>query len=85
MTNSQKCSLPSVSLSILPDHLREPVVEGAEEREEDSADDHVVEVRDHEVRVAKLPVERRRAQHDAGQARRSGTETETRGRTASAS
>src|ERR1700688_2995690 len=50
-----------------PGHLREPVVEGSENGEQDAADDHVVEVRDHEVRVAELPVERRRAEHDAGQ------------------
>ena len=33
-------------------HLREPVVEGAEESEENAADDHVVKMRDHEVRIS---------------------------------
>ena len=41
-------------------HLREPVVEGAEKREQDSADDDVVEVRHHKVGVSKLPIEGRR-------------------------
>ena len=50
-------------------HLRKPVVKGSEDREQDPADDHIVKVGDHEVRVAELPVERRRAEHDAGQAR----------------
>ena len=36
-----------------------PVVEGAEEREDDRADQHVVEVSDDEVGVAELPVEGR--------------------------
>ena len=39
----------------------EPVIEGGEEREENSADNHIVKVSHHEVRVAELPVERRRS------------------------
>jgi hypothetical protein len=45
--------------------LREPVIEGGEEREENAADEHVMEVRDDEVRVVRLPVERHRRQHHA--------------------
>ena len=41
-------------------HLGIPVVEGGEDREEDGADQHVVEVRDDEIGVAELPVEGRR-------------------------
>ena len=85
MRNSQKCSLPSVSLYIFPRHLREPVVEGSKEREQNSAHDDVVKVSDHEIRIAELPVEGRDAQHDSRSGRRSGTETEMRCRTASAS
>ena len=43
-----------------PGHLGEPVVERAEDREEDAAHDDVVEMRHHEIRVAELPIERRR-------------------------
>src|SRR4030095_2724650 len=50
-------------------HLGEPVVKGAEDRKEDSAHDYVVEMSDHEIRVPKLPIERRRAQHDSSQTR----------------
>src|SRR5258708_4236868 len=49
--------------------LWEPVVEGRENIEENAADDDVVKVRDHEVRVSKLPIEGRRTKHDPRQAR----------------
>src|SRR6266478_6222402 len=45
-------------------HFRKPVIESAESREEDSAHDDVVEVRDHEVGIPKMPIERCYAQHD---------------------
>src|ERR1700751_2303253 len=45
-------------------HLREPVVESAEKSEQDSAHDHVVEVRNHKIGIAELPIEGRRTQHD---------------------
>src|ERR1700730_8601638 len=51
----------------LPRHLRKPVVEGAEDREHDRAYDHVVKVCNNEVRIAQLPVEGSRTQHDSGQ------------------
>ena len=47
--------------------LREPVVDRREDREQQPADQHVVEVRDHEVRVGELPVERRHREHDPGE------------------
>ena len=50
-----------------------------------AADEHVVEMRDDEVRVAELPVERRDRQHDAGEPGDQELEEEARGRTASAS
>ncbi len=40
-------------------NLGVPVVSAGEHREDDAAEDHVVEVRDHEVRIAQLPVEGR--------------------------
>ncbi len=43
-----------------------PVVEGAEEREDDRSDEHVVEVGDDKVGGAELPVERSGREHDAG-------------------
>ncbi len=69
MRNSQKCSLPKRLVVHSSGHLREPIVEGPEEREENAAHDDVVEVRHHEIRIAELPVEGRGAQHDPGQAR----------------
>ena len=51
----------------LPRHLREPVVKGSKQREEDAADDYVVKMRDHEIRIPQVPVERGRGQHDAGE------------------
>src|SRR3989442_14673671 len=49
----------------LPRHLWEPVVKGPEKSEEDAADDYVVKMRDHEIGTAQVPIERRRAVHDA--------------------
>ena len=42
--------------------FRIPVIECGEQREQNSAHDHVVKVRDDEVRNAKLPIEGRRRQ-----------------------
>ena len=50
----------------LAGHLREPEVERAEDREHDRAVQHVVEVRDDEVAVGDLPVERQHRHHHAG-------------------
>ena len=63
---------PEVPLAELLAHhpagdLGVPVVEGAKERKQNRADQHVVEVRDHEVRVAQLPVEGSGREHDAGE------------------
>src|SRR5271168_2201551 len=52
-----------------PGHFREPVVERSKGSEQNAADDHVVEMRDHEVRTPKLPVKWGDAQHDSGEAR----------------
>ena len=60
MTNSQKCQLAEPLVEQPPGHLREPVVDRGEDGEQQAADQHVVEVRDDEVRVGELPVERRR-------------------------
>jgi len=48
MRKSQKCSLPSVSLYILRTSS-EPIVEGAKQCEENSAQDDIVKVRNDEV------------------------------------
>ncbi len=49
-------------------HLRPPVVDPREEPEEAAADQHVVQVGDHEVAVGLLQIHRRRGVHDARQA-----------------
>src|ERR1700722_7372452 len=48
-------------------NFRVPVIKCTEERKENSADNHVMKMRDDEIRAAKLPIERRCAQHDAGE------------------
>jgi hypothetical protein len=48
-------------------HLREPEVDPGEGGEHDRAEQHVVEVRHHEVGVRDVEVQRRGSQQDAGQ------------------
>ena len=50
-----------------PGHLREPVVDPAEDREHGAAEEHVVDVRDDEVRVAGMNVDRHGGEVDAGE------------------
>src|SRR6185312_16207811 len=47
-------------------HLREPVVESGEYRKHVDAYEHVMQVRDYEIRVGELPVERDSGCHHAG-------------------
>src|SRR3984893_18190035 len=47
--------------------LGEPVIKAAEQREYRSTHERVVEVRHYEIRIRQLPVQRRDAQHDAGE------------------
>src|SRR5204862_434017 len=49
-------------------HLREPVVDAREDREERPAEEHVVDVRDDEVRVRDVDVDRHGGEIDAGEA-----------------
>ena len=49
------------------ERLRIPVVDPRKNREEQATNQHIVEVRHHEIRVRQLPVERRHGHHDAGQ------------------
>src|SRR5207245_9600965 len=49
--------------------LRVPVIESREDAEQDSPDDHVMEMGDHEIGVAELPVERSGGHHHSGQHR----------------
>ena len=65
--SSQNCHLPSFSFEHAPEHLRPPVEEPGEDREHDAAEQRVVEVRDHEVAVVHLPVDRERGQVDPGE------------------
>src|SRR5437588_1087909 len=51
----------------LPRHLRKPVVKCPEKSEEDAADNYIVKMRDHEIRISQLPGEGGDAQHDASQ------------------
>src|ERR1700745_2217103 len=45
-----------------------PVIDTCEDAEHDSADKHIVKMRDHEIRVMELPVPWRHREHDPGQA-----------------
>ena len=67
---SQKCHFEPL-VEHAPEHLRPPVVEAAEDREDGPAQDHVVEVGDDEVRVVDLPVDGERREVDASRALRS--------------
>ena len=66
MKNAQKCTLPHFSREHLAGHLREPVVH-ARERAHHDAHDHVVHVRDDEVRVGEAEVDRRHGLEHAAQ------------------
>src|SRR5712664_2933742 len=48
----------------LSGHLRKPIIEGAKSREKNAAHDDVMKVGDDEIRIPKVPSERRCAQHD---------------------
>src|ERR1700677_3710657 len=52
----------------LPGGLGKPIVDGREDHEEDSADQDVMEMCDHEIGIGELPAERRDRQHYSGQA-----------------
>src|ERR1700676_727001 len=49
-------------------HLGEPVVEGSEKSKHNAADDYIMEMRTHEIRVSQLPVEWGCTQHDSSEA-----------------
>ena len=49
-------------------HFRIPVIERAEEREQNSANDYVMKVRHDEIGKTKLPIERAPPLHNAGEA-----------------
>ena len=68
MKTSQKCSFPRRSSRMPAEHLRPPVVEAAEDPEDRAAEQHVVEVRDDEVGVGHLPVDRERREEDPREA-----------------
>ena len=57
MKVSQKCSLPRRLVVEVSAHLREPVVEAAEDGEHRAEREHVVEVRDDEIGVVQHVVE----------------------------
>src|ERR1700722_10507191 len=60
--------LPESLIEHLPRGLGKPVVDGGEDHEEDSADQDVMEMCDHEIGIGELPAERRDRQHYSGQA-----------------
>ena len=47
-------------------YLRKPVVDGSDKREHGAADQHVMEMRDHKIRVVHLRIDRHRGDHHAG-------------------
>src|SRR5262249_18678745 len=51
-----------------PGYFRIPIIESAEEGENDSTHDHVVEMRYHKIGAGELPVERRGSEHNSRQA-----------------
>jgi len=51
-----------------PGNLREPVVDAGEDAKHGSPEEHVVHVRDDEVRIVRLIVEGEDGEHDPGQA-----------------
>src|SRR5439155_18638210 len=52
-----------------PAHLRKPVVQATYDGENDRADGDIVEMRDEEVAVLSLPIERHAGMTDSGEAR----------------
>src|SRR4029077_15784043 len=58
--------LAETLVELPPEHLRPPVEEAREDREHDAAEQRVVEVRDDEVAVVHLPVDRECGEIDAG-------------------
>src|SRR4029077_17700289 len=50
-----------------PRHLREPVIKGPKKGEENTADNHIVKMGNHEIRAPQLPVEGGRTLHDPGE------------------
>src|SRR4029077_6058438 len=52
-----------------PGYFRVPVIKRGKEREQKSADDHIVKMRHNKIGVVELPIERRAGQHDAREAR----------------
>ncbi len=68
MNSIQKIQLAKALVQHAPGHFGEPVMECAEQREERAADQHVMKMRHHEVRVVHLQVERNRRKHHARQA-----------------
>ena len=68
MSINQKFTLPRRLVQHPPEDLRPPVVEAAEDREDQAAEEHVVEVGDDVVGVGLLRVGRDDRVRDAGQA-----------------
>src|SRR5580658_2867164 len=52
-----------------PSDLRIPIVEGRKHGKQNSANNNVVEMGHHKIRVGQLPIEGRRSQHDASEPR----------------
>ncbi|MNI00884.1 hypothetical protein D3C73_537000 [compost metagenome] len=53
---------------LLSCHEGEIIVDAGDDREEHAADDHVVQMRNNEIRIMRLPIERHERHHHAGQA-----------------
>ena len=68
MNSSQKHQLAEPLVEFDPEHLRPPEKERGEDGKQAAAAEHVVKVRDDEVRVVRLIVDRRRRDHHAGHA-----------------
>src|SRR6266498_510671 len=62
-----KMPKPQFAVQQPAESFRVPVVEAREERVEETANQHIMKVRDDEVRIRKLPVEGCNCEHDSRQ------------------
>src|SRR6185503_1021676 len=68
---------PEFAVKQPAESFRVPVVEAREERVEETANQNVMKVRDDEVRIRELPIERNNGQHHSSQTRNQKLEKET--------
>src|SRR5258705_13476917 len=77
--NREKPKMPKPQFAVQQpaESFRVPVVEAREERVEETANQNVMKVRDDEVRICELPIERNNRQHHSSQTRNEKLEEKT--------